>query len=211
MVKTGARASELTALLSQAGHVADAHKPRAPRLEDFSDEVVLELLSLYRGLGGTEQHPRLAPGTWDLSFNGVLVELDEELHFNRYRRQTLEAGLGSSTPWAPFYLNASARHEPDCLRAGRWGARWTNRSAAGKFGEAAEPGDLDSPGGAPRWKQRALYDAMKDAAGTAHSVVRLARLSVWDDVAGVRLGDALEGRATIDINALSQHLLRRTT
>lgn len=210
MVQTGARASRLTGLLSQAGHSADIVKPRAPRLEDFADDVVLKLLSLYRTLGGIKDAPRLRPGSWDLSFDGVLVELDEELHFNRYRRQTLEAGLGAATPWARFYLDASDLHEGDCLRAGRWGARWTNHATVGMFGEAAEPGDLHSPGGAPRWKQRALYDAMKDAAGIVFSEVRVARLSVWDDVAGVRLGDALEGRATIDIKALSQHLVQRT-
>lgn len=106
----------------------------SPRLEDFSDDVVLELLSLYRGLGGIEDHPRLRPGTWDLSFGGVLVELDEELHFNRYRRRTIEAALWSSTPWASFYMDASVHHEPDCLRAGRAGARWTNPSAAETLG-----------------------------------------------------------------------------
>jgi len=51
---------------------------------------------------------------------------------------------------------------------------------------------------------------MKDAAGLSLADVRFARLSVWDEVAGVRLGDALEGRATIDISALSQHLADRT-
>jgi len=210
MVRTGARASELTALLSQAGHVADAAKPRPPRLEDFRTNVSLELLSLYRDLGGSKDHPRLRPGAWDLSFDGVLVELDEELHFNRYRRRTVESGVGSTAPWASFYLDASVRHEPECLRGGRWGARWTSRPTTNMFGQGAEPGNLDSPGGAPRWKQRALYDTMKDAAGLSLADVRFARLSVWDEVAGVRLGDALEGRATIDISALSQHLADRT-
>lgn len=172
--------------------------------------MALDLVSLYRDLGGSKDYPQLWPGTWDLSFDGALVELDEELHFNRYRRQTIEAGFGSAAPWASFYLDASVRQEPDCLRAGRWGARWTSPATTRMFGEAAEPGNLSSPGGAPRWKERALYDAMRDAAGSSLSDVHIARLSVWDEVAGVRLGDALDGRANVDVRALSQHLAERT-
>ena len=42
---------------------------------------------LYRRLGGPLDSPTLRPGGWDLAFSGELVvELDEELHFNQYRR-----------------------------------------------------------------------------------------------------------------------------
>jgi hypothetical protein len=52
------------------------------------------------------------------------------------------------------------------------------------------PGDLDGAG-APRWKQRALYDAMKDTARSAGAgAAVLARVSVWDPVAGATLGEA---------------------
>jgi hypothetical protein len=191
--------------------VADTSIPRAPRLDDFPGEVAEDLLALYRNLGGVQQAPTLRPGAWDLSFDGILVELDEELHFNRYRRVTLESHFGATAPWASEYLNACVRHESDCLRAGQWGARWTSTSSAGMFGRAAEAGDLASAGGAPRWKQRAMYDAMKDAAALTLARVQVARLSVWDDVESVRLGDALKGRNVMDIAALSRLFAARTT
>jgi len=51
---------------------------------------------LYQALGGME--PTLRPGSWDLAARTetgevIVIGLDEELHFNRYRRQTLSA------PW----------------------------------------------------------------------------------------------------------------
>lgn len=210
MVRTGARASTLAALLQQSGRVVDRAIPRAPRLGDFPDQVADELRALYRTLGGIQQPPALRPGSWDFSFDGILVELDEELHFNRYRRATLTGNLGATAPWASAYLDACVRHESDCMRAGRWGARWTSASSARMFGRAAEAGDLDRAGGAPRWKQRAMYDAMKDAVALTIAGIPLARLSVWDDVAGVRLGAALEGRSAVDLDALSSLVAART-
>ena len=50
--------------------------------------------------------------------------------------------------------------------------------------------------GAPRWKQRALYDAMKDAAA-ATGIVRLARVSIYDEVGGIRLDQILYRKAAV--------------
>lgn len=65
--------------------------------------------------------------------------------------------------------------------------------------------------GAPRWKQRALYDAMKDIAVLGGQHLQLARLATVDVIGGIRLGDALEGRALADLDALRELLVRRTT
>jgi hypothetical protein len=44
-----------------------------------------ELTELHRSLGGCATVPAWRPGGWDLLFEGPLaVELDEQLHFNRY-------------------------------------------------------------------------------------------------------------------------------
>jgi hypothetical protein len=155
--------------------------------------------------------PSLRPGPWDLSFDGILIELDEELHFNRYRATALEHCAASPLPWAESYLEACGQHEADCLRAGRWGQRWGNKSSVRMFGDAAEPGHLDAPGGAPRWKQRAIYDAMKDAVAASTADVRVARLSVWDEVSGEFLGKVLEGRRLLDIDDLLGLLSSRTS
>ncbi len=60
--------------------------------------------------------------------------------------------------------------------------------------------------GAPRWKQRALYDAMKDAAALTGAGMRLARLATVDVVADSKLGAVLEGRAIVELGALGRFL-----
>lgn len=62
---------------------------------------------------------------------------------------------------------------------------------------------------APRWKQRALYDAVKDLAALSGSV-RLARLSVWDTVGATSLGDALADGVPIELPCL-EHLVEQRT
>lgn len=78
------------------------------------------------------------------------------------------------------------------------------------FGSGAPAGELEAEGGALRWKQRALYDAIKDAAAMQRDL-RVARLSVYDDVSGVLLGAALEGRQVIDVDKLLALLADRTS
>ncbi|MFC9964579.1 hypothetical protein ACFVH4_10095 [Nocardia ignorata] len=209
MVRTGRRAAELQALLTQAG-LAPASVPPAPRLADLTSAAVGELDALYTELGGTQPMPRLRPGAWDLAFtSGLVVELDEELHFNRYRAQTLMAFQTSVLPWHADYLDFCTNHEHQCLAAGRWGSRWTTRPCEAMFGLPGPTGDLDGAG-APRWKQRALYDSVKDLIATQTPTVRLARVSVWDRVDGAVLGDALDKNAVVNPERLAAFLAQRT-
>ena len=209
MVRTGKRAGTLANLLSQAGLVTDANVRSAPRIRDLSPELRGDLLELYGCLGGRADPPELRPGPWDLAMGGLLIELDEELHFNRYREATLLRPWADALPWTLSYRDACVNGEPDCVRAGQWGQRWTSSGSEGLFGPAAAPGDLAAPWGAPRWKQRALYDAMKDAA-VLEGELRLARVSVYDEVSGVLLGDVLRGKAALEIDDLLTLLMSRT-
>ena len=194
-----------------AGLVSAASNPVAPRLDDLSDEAKAQVVATYRALGGTEPARPPRPGAWDLAFEGgLVVELDEELHFNRYRATTLEAFWSENLPWHDEYLDFCSRHESECLDAGKWGKRWTTPSCESMFGPPGEPGELEGPG-APRWKQRALYDAMKDIAALTSGTVRLARLSVWDIIGDVRLGHTLVVGTPVDVNELRELVRRRTT
>jgi hypothetical protein len=208
MVRTGNRVAALVSILRAAG-LQHTTPRKAPRLSDLPDDVAADVLELYRSLGGPHEDPVLRPGSWDLDFTSVVVELDEELHFNRYRAATLNGPWAQSLPWTAAYRDLCQTREPECLRAAQWGQRWTSTSTARMFGEAAPPGDLDSPGGAPRWKQRALYDALKDAYASS-TKVPIARLSVWDEVSGQLLGDVLEGRGTVEPVAVHALLELRT-
>lgn len=211
MVKTGARAGALEGLLERAGYRPTVGRPDPPRMIDLSPRAANRVLELYRALGGTSSAASFRPGAWDLAFEGgLVVELDEELHFNRYRALTLNPGWAKQLPWRADYLVFSSEHEPECLAAARWGARWTNPSCERLFGAADPPGTF-GPGGAPRWKQRALYDAMKDAAAVGHSDLGLARLSTVDMIGRVRLNDVLRKHSDVDLDAMRDLVDRRST
>ena len=143
--------------------------------------------------------------------DGVLIELDEELHFNRYRETTLQQPWAAALPWTGPYFDLCRVREVECQRVGTWGRRWTNESSVRMFGEGARPGDLSSDTGAPRWKQRALYDAVKDVIAAQHENMRVARLSVYDEVSGRLLGDVLDSGTRLEQDQLLSLLASRTS
>lgn len=209
MVRTGERAAALVALLSDAGVHVIPERPVAPRAESLPSPLRDDVLELYRALDGRSERPALRPGAWDLALaSGAVVELDEELHFNRYRAVTFDRAWSARLPWRDDYLAMCHAHEQDCVRAGSWGKRWTNSSCEAMFGPAGSAGELDA--GAPRWKQRALYDAIKDAQAAAGGGRSLVRLSVHDRVGGTTLGVVLEARAAADLDALLRLVNRRS-
>lgn len=183
-----------------------------PRLEALSPTLEGSVIELYRALGGCLQEPYpFRPGAWDLAFeDGLVVELDEELHFNRYRQLTLLADWTSPLPWRREFIGYCIGQEARCIAAGRWGKRWTNASSEVMFGAGDPPGQLGA-GGAPRWKQRALYDAIKDALALSDKSVRLARVAIYDEINGIEVGAALEDRASIDPRALRDLVISRAT
>ncbi|MGN7966652.1 DUF7255 family protein [Microbacterium sp. 22179] len=203
VVRTGARAAALSNLLLSAGLRASP-KPAAPRLAAMRAEASADVLDLYKRLGGTQPQPRLAPGAWDLAFDGVLLELDEGFHFNRYRVATLAPPWASDLPWRDAYLEYCATHEQ---KSGTGGRRWSSPSATRMFGGTDPDGVFDNHG-ASRWKQRALYDSMKDASA-ASGQVRLSRISIYDTIDGVRLDHVLYGRARLSAERVVEHVLSR--
>ena len=202
MPRTGRRARALAGLLIEGGLVVASQAPARPTGAEHFDE----LQAIYRQLGGLLDEPPLRPGPWDLVFgDGLVVELDEELHFNRYRAITLASSWSARLPWIEDYRRYCHSHENDCLTAGRWGKRWTNASCARMF-RGGDPGDL-SGDGAPRWKQRALYDAVKDTAPT-HGI-HLSRVTIYDTLDGIQLGALLDGATDIPASTVVDFVLRR--
>jgi hypothetical protein len=212
MVRTGTRATTLKGLLASSGLRPAASARPAPQIEALPAELTNAVMMFYRTLGGRSDAPLyFRPGQWHLAFeDGLVVELDEELHFNRYRHRAVEADWSSTLPWRDDYLTFCREQESRCIAAGKWGKRWTNPPCEAIFGAPDPPGVL-GPRGAPRWKQRALYDMIKDAFALSDSSVRLARLATYDYIDGVELGAALQGHAVLDISTLAALVERRST
>jgi hypothetical protein len=183
-------------------------------LGDLGQEVAGDQhRALYRQLGGTQEDPTLRPGGWDLAVTAddatvIVIELDEELHFNRYREQTLTAPWYERIAWSTEYSNLCKQHERRCLQAGTWGKRWTTPSCEKLFAPAGPAGQL-AGSGAPRWKQRALYDTIKNLAAVTRSGPRLARLSIYDQLDGRQLEDQLQQPTQGNSAALKELVIRR--
>lgn len=129
----------------------------------------------------------LRPGPWDMQLtDGTFVELDEENHFTRYRAMALQSPWAQSLPWGARWAEYCRDYEG---KAQARGAYWHTARAGQMFG-ASDPPRSFKGGGSARWKQRALYDSMKDLAAASGSV-SLARLSIYDKIDGVPLGQRL--------------------
>ena len=204
------RQARLASLLADLGRREAPVRPPAPRLDTMPSDAASRVLDLYRALGGeAEEFAVFRPGVWDIVLaDGVIVELDEEQHFNRYRRTTLEPAWTDRLAWASDYRVFCEREEAAALRKAKRGGYWSSPSTEAMFGAAAAPGEF-AGAGSPRWKQRALYDAMRDALAV-EGRVRLARVAVWDELDGTTLARVLDGRVDVDPAALLDLIERRT-
>lgn len=156
-----------------------------------------EAYATYRRVGGIQDAvPHFPPLRWDMTLDGVAVELDEAQHFNRYRAITLDSPVYEALQGLPThdYRTWCAEHEGDALARQRQGPGfWKNPSTERQFGASGPRGDLSGPGSS-RYKQRAFYDFLRDLspwiAGTA-----VARVSTWDGLelthGPVLVGDVL--------------------
>lgn len=73
-----------------------------PRCEDVeSRDVRVEVRRVYRVLGGRLPEFPLNLRSWDVCVGDVAIELDEQRHFNRYRRMTLDSSLYDLLPRFP--------------------------------------------------------------------------------------------------------------
>ena len=124
----------------------------------------------------------------------LVVELDEELHFNIYRGQTLNGPFYGNLlkfPLAP-YKSYCSTYQSACISRGCYGKYWETEKSSCQFGAASFPGTLTG-NGSPRWKQRAIYDHFKDMLPLMVDDQSISRISVWDPLpsSGKLLGSVL--------------------
>lgn len=77
------------------------------------------------------------------------------------------------------------------------------------FGPADPPKTFDGKG-SPRWKQRAFYDAIRDACALHVPGASMARISIYDVVGEFVLSDVLDGRVKCSRTALENLIESRT-
>jgi len=172
----------LESLLGTSGSISKRKLPY-PRKENILRSGLIEEVSqTYKQLGGILEDFELNLRSWDMEFEGVAVELDESLHFNRYRLCTLSSSMYLKLSRFPLqaYTDYCSSKEINCLSAGSYGGKWTNTSTERQYGPPGAYGDLNGAG-SPRWKQRAFYDFVKDLS-TITLDVTVVRIAIWDFV-----------------------------
>jgi hypothetical protein len=163
---------------------------------------------LFRDLGGLEESNGVfTAGDWDLADDhGMYLEFDEDAHFHRYRSQTLSLPWSAQLPWTDDYQGYCVDFES---KARVFGGYWTSDAAERQFGPAAARRDFTGNGG-PRWKQRALYDAVRDAVALQTEGIGLIRVSIHDRIDGVPLGKLLKPGKLLAPQKLRKLIAQRT-
>lgn len=189
----------LESLLESSGKKITIKEVPYLKLDDVQDsDYSSHVKEVYGSLGGIMADYPVGFRGWDIEANGIAIELDEQLHFNRYRSTTLNSNIYSELPSFPLsgYKEMCETFEFECTKAGHYGGKWTNPSCEKQFGKAGENGQLTGAG-APRWKQRAFYDYVKDLTELIIGT-KVVRVSIWDSVEiegrTTRIRDALLGR-----------------
>lgn len=155
-----------------------------------------EVIRTYKRLGGILVEPPFSFGKWDICLSDIIVEFDEEQHFNRYRSITLNSFIYHMEKGFDImdYAKYCTAYENICLIKASWGKYWTSPSTERQFGLPGINKDLEG-NGSPRWRQRAFYDYLRDVFAIIYQV-RLIRISVYDKLILngriVTIGDLLD-------------------
>lgn len=206
---TGKRARTLEASLQAAGYrFVDKSDEEAAVTQDLPPEVRTALVGLYRNMGGILDLEDFAAGEWDFNLvGGLKIELDEFLHFNRYRGMTLSVPWAERVEWSTDYEIFCETFEYKCLQS-RLEGMWANQSSERMFGPSDPIGVLGEMGSS-RWKQRALYDAVRDAVA-CHKNLAVARISVADRIDGKSVDRELKNGRALDPDGLRAMIDART-
>lgn len=102
---------------------------------------------------------------------GTRLSIDDALHLNRYRAQTLQAPFyqkqdqekdqKQEMQWVEAYRRLCRSAERDCIKDGSRRGVWSNPEAEKHFGTAQEAGDFFGTG-SPGWRLHAFRDFLTD-------------------------------------------------
>ena len=167
-----------------------------------------EVRRVYTQLGGVlDEFP--INYRWDITYPDFIIELDEELHFNRYRYETLQSVIykDDHNYVVDDYKRYCNEYEDKCLKAGSYGGKWKNSSTDTQFKPSNEEGVLDG-NGSSRWKQRAFYDFLKDVHGIVRGIPVI-RISIYDTYKNESIGSILSRYDDEKITEFCRNLLKQ--
>ena len=140
------------------------------------------IMKVYRDLGGKKNDYPINFRGFDIKLKDVIVELDEERHFNRYRYETLNSPVYDN--WKGFsvrkYKKWCNEYEENCLQSAHWGNSWQNKNSNEHFNISAKLSE-NKFSDASRWKQRAFFDYLRDVSSILMNV-KLIRLSIYQRI-----------------------------
>ena len=182
--------------------------------EDIKKTDLADLVkTTYDALGGIGEKAPTFTSDWHLELEGLAVQWDDELHFNKYRRVTLRSKAYDTLKVVNKmkYLDHCRKREKECLKAGLAGKKWHHHHAEKAFGISEEPGDLGGKGSAA-WRYRAWGDFLQDITALIYPI-KVLRLSIWDELLInkklVKLGELITNPSEEQQEIILQHLKRR--
>ncbi len=171
------RQDKLASILAEYGK--DICLP--PQKKIFYESKYNDLIhKTYKKLGGILDEYPVNFGNFDIELDTCYIELDEEQHFTRYRKTTLESDFYKKYNCFPVecYSRLCENKEDNARTYGNF---WTNKSCEKQFGKSSDNGNFLGNGSA-RWKQRAFYDFLKDIYGLINNKP-VYRFSIYEVVA----------------------------
>lgn len=189
----------------------DRHFIHCKKMADPISQEQLE--QVYESLGGVGERPCVEIDGYQMTFGRFVVELDDQLHFNRYRLVTLRNDIYPNMHGVDLnkYRMYCRKHENECLKSGTAPGVWTSTTAEKHFGEAEEPGDLGL-NGASGWKMIAYREFVKDLFASRNQI-KLLRLSIWDEIMVnrqlIKLNDLLMSPADAQAELLLKYIERK--
>lgn len=180
-------------IIHKKGRMRHKPHPKPGKKEFDSSKIADEIQRVYKELGGVlEEFPSRYRG-WDVEIRNHVIMLDDERHFNRYRLQTLNSDLYKKFKFPmKEYKNYCKKYEEICLRAATWSEKWSSYPSVEQFGQPGAEGDLTAAG-APKWKQRAYYDYVRDVTQIIADY-KVIRVSLWDPIGNGTVDDVLKGK-----------------
>ena len=170
-----------------------------------------QIKKIYNELGGCSNKISLWLCHVEIKLqNDKYLELDEQLHFNRYRLITLNSKLYVNCNLfnVDFYKDLCKNHEIDCLKSGGYAGKWKNNSTEKLFLKSSPFKDLNG-NGSSRWKQRAFYDFIKDIFALENNK-NLRRVSIWETIAnGILIKNILDNEIKEYYDELREFILNK--